>query len=291
MTVRTDSKTLKRLQEWERREGELPRFVQFYRELLQIQGKTQSRILVTKPGFDEGLAGDRLSQGIPLLMFKDFSPDWHQVQELFEQVSAWVGKGSKAPQGESERFRKIGRDHSLLTKLTETWYLGHSLAEIAAAEGVDCNLLTSVTAATLKPFLSAYTKLLLPEVGQELWRRRYCPICGGNPDFAYLDREKGARWLVCSRCDAEWLFLRLACPFCGTQNQSDLAYFTDDGESHLYRLYVCEKCHTYIKAIDLRHTSSDVLLPLERILTLNLDRQAQEKGYKACLNSPPASPV
>jgi len=132
----------------------------------------------------------------------------------------------------------------------------------------------------LKPFLFAYSRLLLPEVDQELWRRRYCPVCGGKPDFAYLDKEKGARWLLCSRCDAEWLFLRLQCPYCGTQDQNALAYFTDEEESHLYRLYVCEQCHTYIKAIDLRCTESEVLLPLERVTTLDLDKQVQEKGYK-----------
>ena len=86
----------------------------------------------------------------------------------------------------------------------------------------------------------------------------------------------GLRGLLCSRCDAEWLFQRLQCPYCGTQNQAALAYFTDD--EGVYRLYVCEQCHKYIKTIDLRHTESEVLV--ERVLTLDMDRQAQEKGYK-----------
>ena len=50
--------------------------------------------------------------------------------------------------------------------------------------------------------------------------------------------------------------------FCGTKDQNALAYFADEG---LYHLYVCEQCHTYIKAIDLRHTESEVLLRLERV--------------------------
>lgn len=114
---------------------------------------------------------------------------------------------------------------------------------------------------------------------QERWRRNYCPICGGHPDFAFLEKELGARWLLCSRCDTEWLFQRLQCPYCGNQTQKDLAYFTDD--EGLYRLYVCEQCHKYIKAIDLRVAKSDILLPLERLFTLDMDRQAQEKGYQS----------
>jgi FdhE protein len=291
MAAGTNARILERLGEQERREGKLPPYVQFYRELLQIQIRVQSRITVAKPGFDAGLACDRLSQGIPLLMFNDFAPDWDEVQSLFEQVSAWAGKGSKAPPGETEKMERIARDRSRLIKLAGDWFAGQPLDGIATAEGVDGDLLASVAAATLRPFLIAYARLLLPEVGQELWRRRYCPVCGGSPDFAYLDRENGSRWLVCSRCDADWLFLRLECPGCGTQNQNDLAYFAEEGDASPYRLYVCEKCHTYIKAVDLRRTAAEVLLPLERILTLNLDRQAQSKGYQPCLNRPQTLPV
>jgi FdhE protein len=83
--------------------------------------------------------------------------------------------------------------------------------------------------------------------------------------------------LVCSRCDYEWLFQRLQCPYCGNQDQKTLAFFTDDKE--LYRLYVCEQCRCYLKAIDLRKTETEILLPLERFYTLDLDAQAKEYGY------------
>jgi len=89
--------------------------------------------------------------------------------------------------------------------------------------------------------------------------------------MAYLDRENGVRWLLCSRCDATWLFQRLECPYCGIQNQNALAYFTNE-DSRMYRLYVCEECRAYIKAIDLRRTGKEILLPLERLTTLDMDK-------------------
>jgi FdhE protein len=131
----------------------------------------------------------------------------------------------------------------------------------------------------MMPVLSAHAHALLPMVPQEEWYKRYCPVCGGEPDFAFLDKERGSRWLLCSRCNAHWLFIRLACPYCDNQDMNTLAYFTDD--ESLYRLYVCEKCQRYIKAIDIRKTETEVLLPLERIHTLDLDRQAYESNYKA----------
>lgn len=103
-------------------------------------------------------------------------------------------------------------------------------------------------------------------------------ICGGSTDFAFLDRENGARWLLCARCDTEWRFQRLQCPYCGTQDQNALSYFT--AEEGLYRLYVCEQCKRYLKAVDLRQAKAEVLPPLERLYTLDLDRQAQEHGYR-----------
>ncbi len=275
-----NSKILDRLQEWEHREGQLPSFIQYYRELLQIQTEAKSRIIVKKPNLGNDLVRDRLREGIPLLLVEDFSPDWDEVQTLFEQILVWAAKGSPGPAGESDRLKNISGNRTLVRKLAKAWYQGLSSKDIATAEGVDDELLTSAVATTLKPFLFAYSRLLLPEVDQELWRRRYCPICGGKPDFTYLDKERGAKWLLCARCDTEWLFLRLECPYCGTQNQDTLAYFTDDEESYLYRLYVCEQCRTYIKAIDLRRAESEVLLPLERMMTLDMDRQGREKGYR-----------
>jgi len=274
-----ESQVLHRLQEWEQKEGTLPRLLQFYRELLLIQSEAKSRIIVKKPGFVDGLVRDRLVEGIPLLLFEDFLPDWRQVQLVFEQVAAWAGKDPGAPSEEGRRLRTTSSDINLLTMLSEIWYQGHSLEDLAWVESVNCELLGSVIAAALKPFLSAYAELLSQEVDQELWRRRYCPICGGRPDFAYLDKDRGARWLLCSRCDAEWLFQRIECPYCGTQKKEALAYFAEEKPS-LYRLYVCEECHTYIKSIDLRRTGSEILLPLERMMTFGIDRQALEAGYK-----------
>ena len=95
---------------------------------------------------------------------------------------------------------------------------------------------------------------------------------------AYLEEKEGARWLVCSRCDTEWLFRRFECPYCNNNDQAKLGYFTDD--KGLYRLYFCEKCRKYIKAIDLRITEEKILFPVERILTLDIDSQALAEGYE-----------
>ena len=93
---------------------------------------------------------------------------------------------------------------------------------------------------------------------------------------ALSQEEEGARYLLCSRCDNEWLYKRLGCPFCENSDYSKLSFYPEEDGPH--RLYVCHKCKRYLKVIDL-HRAPDRLLPVERILTLGLDVHAQELGF------------
>jgi FdhE protein len=279
VTNEIDSRIMMGLRTLEKGEDDFSRLARVYRELVQIQMDAKSKARVIRPGLSEHVARERQREGIPWLLFEDFHPDWNQVQAVLNQVVDRAAADTDVPGETNDALRALGSDPVLLRQAAETWYRGLPLNRLPLTRPVDVELLTSVLGATLKPFLSAYAALLLPDVEQESWRRNVCPVCGGKPDFTSL-KEGGTRWLFCSRCDAEWLFSRMECPCCGTQDQEALAFFTSGEEPGLYRLYVCEKCRTYIKGIDSRLSDADVLLPLERVRTLDLDRQAQEKGYE-----------
>lgn len=270
--------SLKKLEELEQREGELAGLTQFCRQFLALQNEARSRIVVSKSEFDDTTICGRLAEGTPLLSFEDLPLERAQIEDLFQGVLDLLTREPPGLAGEVEGLRNITSNKPLLDDVLRAWHEGSPLTDIAAAHNVEEELLAFVIGAMLKPLLSAYSEALLPLVNQEAWRRRYCPICGGKPDFAFLEREAGARWLCCPRCEAQWLFQRLECPYCGNQRHDSLAYFTDD--EGLYRLYVCEKCRGYIKAIDLRQTEPDVSLFVERVITMDLDKQAQEAGYR-----------
>lgn len=275
-----DNKILKRLEEWQQREGSLPAFAEFYNNLLHIQTDVQANIFTPQHIPSQAEVNDRLRQGIPLLEGGALSIDWPALQNLVKTIARAASEYLKAASGDRETLEEIASNLLLLKELTRAWYDGLPLLPIISGCSVSVSeeVLAAVIHAAVKPFISIHSEILIKLVDQELWRRGYCPICGGMPDFAFLDRERGARWLLCCRCDAQWLFQRLQCPYCGTQAQDDLAYLTDD--SGLYRLYICEQCRCYLKAIDLRQTQAEILLPLERLLTLDMDRQGQEMGYK-----------
>jgi FdhE protein len=98
------------------------------------------------------------------------------------------------------------------------------------------------------------------------------------PDIATRERDSGQRRLLCSRCDSEWAYLRIACLFCGNEDPSQIAYYPSDDK--VYRLSVCERCHRYLKTVDLRETAGEKLLPAERILTVGMDVAAEKAGYR-----------
>jgi FdhE protein len=277
VTVESDSKTLKRLGEQEGHEGALPKSLEFYRGLLRIQSAAESRIGALELNLGEDTIEDRIRRGTPVLEFNDLSIDWSLLQNVFDEVTALFAGYSEVLREVPENLGGVDHRLSLSKGAARAWYEGARLPLPKAASDTSEAILTLIIHGAFRPFLIRHCEDLLKLVNLEQWRRGYCPICGGNPDFAFLDKERGGRWLVCSRCDAEWPFQRLQCPYCGTQNQDNLAYFTND--KGLYRLHVCERCHSYLKTIDLRQTEDEVLLPLERYLTLDIDAQAHQDGY------------
>ncbi len=280
MTFHNPARILEKLEELGQQEGGIPDFMVLYRQILELQIEAVSQFTPSLSQLDENIISQRLTQGIPLLSFNELAPDWTQVKSLLEKITHLGASSSPEIVRAAANLNSALADTATLKDIAEAWYQGNSLAPLTAKHNIEVELLVNVMSAVFKPFLAAYAGLLMPGVNQELWRRRFCPVCGGRPDFAYLDKDIGARYLICSRCDAEWLFQRLECPYCGSQDQNNLAYFTDD--KGLYRLYICEKCRHYLKVIDLRQTGAEILPQLERLLTFQLDAQAQNEGYKPC---------
>lgn len=278
MPTDRDETILQRLGEWRQKEGSLPQFVELYEQLLRLQAGVKSGITLPEPALSSETAAGRLRQGLPLLEFGDLSLDWDMVQgHLLAIVDAIAGHAEG--RGEEVRsLRNLASDVPLLQQVAGDWYKRAPLSSIAAELCVGEGLLVATIHTALCPFLTAHSEASRELVDQYSWRLGNCPICGGKPDFAFLDRELGARWLLCSRCDTEWLFQRLECPYCGTRDKDDISYMTDDRE--IYRLYTCDRCHSYIKAIDLRKADDEILLLLERVLTMDMDRQGEEAGYR-----------
>jgi formate dehydrogenase maturation protein FdhE len=163
-------------------------------------------------------------------------------------------------------------DPDILADIARRWFeSGRPIIE----NGPPTTLVNLAVGFALSPYLQKAAEILLPLIDMNEWQRSFCPICGGIPVFAVLDREGGGRSLFCPRCHGLWAYRRTTCPFC--ERDEDVIYYPS--EDQVYRLYVCRSCNRYIKTIDLRRTEREAILPVERILTVSMDLGAQQAGH------------
>ena len=273
-----DEAIIRRLDDWGRSKPDWPRSIDTGIRLLRLSIETKARITPPEPRLTRDGISALLMKGKPILAFGDLALDWPLLEETFGAAVPILTGEQADSQDNSRRLHQLAANAPLLRQVARDYFSDTPLAATATEHCIDAALLEDCLSAALAPFLRAHSEALADLVAQELWRRTSCPVCGGKADFAYLEAEAGARWLICSRCGLEWLFQRIQCPYCGTQKHESLSYRTNS--QGIYQLYTCEECRCYIKAIDLRKAGSEVLLPLERILTVDLDRQAKEAGYR-----------
>jgi FdhE protein len=271
--VNLSKRILVGIEEWAG-EAHSSRFFDFYRGLLGIQSEVEEKNVSPVLSLDKEEIAKRIVAGRPILSYEDLSLNWtlvtttlHHIANLFAEYPEMLGPVPEP----------LGRtDFELPPEWVESWFKGEAIS--AEIEGeVHPLLLTTLVQLTLRPFLIGYARVLKGSFVQDKWRRSNCPVCGAKPEFAYLEKEVGARWCLCSACATEWLFKRMQCPYCDNTDGGRLSYLASDDD--LYRLYLCEQCKSYLKAIDLRKTTREVIVAVESLTTVSMDAQAQEKGY------------
>ncbi|MGD0204918.1 MAG: formate dehydrogenase accessory protein FdhE [Dehalococcoidia bacterium] len=249
--------------------------VELHCELLDAQARAQ--VSPRGPALSGEEAGARLEQGHPLLSPESLVVDGQTLVELCDQIGFIVAERRPELADSLAGIRAWLDDKRQQIDVLALEYLREGRVCEGEAAGLDGNLLAFIFNNALRPFLRAQAQALALWVDDSIWYRGRCPICGGEPDLAALERGSGRRRLLCSRCDSEWAFQRIGCPFCGNDDPRRLAYYPSD--DHIYRLSVCEQCHRYLKTIDLRQAAGERLLPAERILTVVMDVAALDAGY------------
>jgi FdhE protein len=265
---------LKGLEKEREKKPELAETIDLHHALLLAQADAR----VPLPHLELETEGARalLQKGSPLLRPEELEVDWAVFAQLCEGICYITLQHQPELGEELERICTFLDNHP--DKRTQiVGYLGDELPEGAKEEGLNSELLAFVLNNALHPFLRAYAEALAPLVEDGLWYHGRCPVCGSQPDFALLEAGSGARHLLCSHCDSQWLFRRLECPFCGNIEPNKLIYYPSEDE--VYRLYVCQVCHRYLKTIDMRQVARKVIPPVERIITVAMDVAAREAGY------------
>lgn len=273
---RKDQELLAALREQREKNPELSQVIDLHEEIIAARSEMEVEPPNTVPGQQE--VGRLLDERVPILRRYELEWDVQAFTALARRVCDIGARHRQelAPQFEEVRVLLLSDPEQTLNVVAR--YLTEGKVDLPAGPNEAQELLSFVLIHCLHPFLHARAAALTPLIKDEQWYQRSCPVCGGEPDFGYLDKEVGGLRLLCSRCDTVWTYKRGECTFCGNSDKETFAYYLGDDE--VYRLYLCDKCKRYLKVLDGRQVSLEPVLPVQRIITIGMDLSARQEGYR-----------
>jgi len=274
---RAESREVRELRELKNAQPDLAAAADMQIELLGAQRRIQSRVPLPSAAFDRRKPDNTNCR--PALQFKDIPIDWTDFRLMIRQTADILRRFETLEQPDYERIQALARDGQI-EAVVASWY---ESAMAPARRKTDARshereLLDQVLLLAMRPFLARCAEALLPRLELSEWQQPCCPLCAGEPEFAYIN-PAAERLLICSRCTGQWRYDPITCPYCENNDRSRITSFTSrDGR---YRIYACDECHRYLKAFDGRDGSRPALLAVDSIATLPLDAAAIQRGYQS----------
>jgi len=274
--VTTDGELLAALDAAREKNPQLEQIIDLHRQVVEAR----SEVAVPQPELsaDKAEVARLVDERTP--MIRRWTLTW-DVDDFTSLVTSICEIGARKRVELAPHFAEV---RNLLTADPEqserlvSSYLAEGAVDLPELPDETRGVLSFVLIHALHPFMIAYSSALASLIRDEQWYQRQCPVCGGEPDLGYLEKEVGGLRLLCSRCDTVWTYKRGECTFCGNSDRETFAYYL--GEDEAYRLYVCDNCKRYLKVIDGRQVSAQPLLPLQRVLTVGMDVSARQEGYR-----------
>lgn len=269
---RADSRELAALAELADAHPELASAVALEREILDGERRLQRRIGTPWVDVTVEQLTARLTQGQRLIDLEQLGIDWSELRLRIRQVVDVLRRHDVLEATDALRLHDAGRDASLPERVRQWFDAVPGAAEPGAV--VD-PLLADVLSLAARPFLVRAAEVLLQRVSVDGWTHGSCPMCGATPAFAII-AAPGARQLVCGRCHCRWAFASRTCHRCLDTEQVRV-FSTHDG---LYQVMACDACKRYVKALDVRRAGRPLLMALDTVATLALDRAVAARGFE-----------
>ena len=182
----TDRELLEALREQRDKDPGLSPVIDLHIEIAAARSEIEVQPVGAVPGQKE--IGTLLDERVPILRRHELGWDLQAFTALAARVCD-IGARERpelAPHFEEVRGLLLG--NPVHTRDIVTRYLTHGKVDMLAGPDETQELLSFVLIHSLHPFMHAYAVVLTPNMKDELWYQRSCPVCGGEPDFGYLEK-------------------------------------------------------------------------------------------------------
>jgi FdhE protein len=139
-------------------------------------------------------------------------------------------------------------------------------------------LLAFLATVGLRPFLDPYLAGCREHLDDGRWSLGICPFCGAPPGFSEV-QEDGRRRLDCHLCGGDWIFSRMRCPYCGSEDSREFARLLPERQDEGYAVNACRRCQGYLKELDRRVRWNGRSGLVEDWGSPHLDLVARRAGY------------
>ncbi len=146
----------------------------------------------------------------------------------------------------------------------------------------NASFLLSLTARVL---LERRAREITKALGDFVWEKGYCPICGEFPSIALIEEEGGKRFLHCSSCGQDWRFTRVVCPYCEKEAQKEMDYFYVENKTQ-ESAFVCDQCKKYLVTLYRAGRLHPRDMDISAISLVHLDMIMQDKGFEPMTTCP-----
>lgn len=258
-------------------------YVNFQSDLLEMLQNLRQKERVLEAAFPKPAAmKNKLNEGIPLIGFtplslsqKVLTEGYHNLIKIFTTHKIWTKDVAARVEKKSNQ--------SFIKKLTKASisFDTEEMQKLASTIPLEAATLMLLGEELVKPFFYHLLARTNKTISFENWKEGFCPVCGDKPRLSILSKdEDGKKYLWCARCESEWTFPRITCPFCKNIDHTKLRFLSTNFREEL-RLDVCEICKGYTKTIDERKINQEEKPDLfkENIASLYLDILAEDNGY------------
>lgn len=225
---------------------------------------------------------ERLKAGVPVNQQMDlFSPD-DPLKEITLSMASAVKEGMPALTESVDGFCELMNSHKINpadyfmastgdeNKTTNVWIKDLKISPSNAS------FLMSLVGSVV---LEHRAKEITDYLGEFLWQKGYCPVCGEFPSIALIEEEGGKRFLHCSSCNHDWRFTRVVCPYCEKEAQREMDYFYVETKTQ-ESAFICDNCKKYLVTLFRAGKLHARDLDVSAISLVHLDMIMQDKGYE-----------